>query len=98
MTELADTLLSKEAQECGFPYSPYLCFEENCDAPVALRELLDKGIIKAPVNKFYKKGEFSERINYSLQQWHPDYWKAREQRLDKEQKSKQRKLNEREER
>lgn len=98
MADLADRLLSKEAQECGFMERPYLCFEEDCDAPVAIRELLDKGIIKAQVDDYYKKGEYEKAINDSLQVWHPEYWQAREQRLQKEQKAKQRKSMDREER
>ena len=49
--------LSREAQKCGFMEGAYLCFEEDCDAPVVIRELLDKNLMKAPVNEYYKEGE-----------------------------------------
>ena len=55
LKELADRYFTKEAQACCFPYGNYLCFEEDCDAPVAVRELMDKGIMKAPVNEYYKR-------------------------------------------
>ena len=98
LKELADRYFTKEAQACCFPYGKYLCFEEDCDAPVAIRELLDKGIMKAPVNEYYKRGEYEADINDSLKQWHPQYWQAREQRLQKNEQPKQKKSKAREER
>ena len=98
VASLADRYLAKEAQACCFPYTNYLCFEEDCDAPVAIRELLDRGFMKAPVNEYYKPGEYEEAINDSLKQWHPQYWQAREQRLQREVEPKQKKVKEREER
>lgn len=90
--KVADQVLSPEAQKCCYPFGDYLCYEEDCDAPVAIREFLDKGLMKAPVNDYFKKGEYSRCINESLQQWHPDYWQIYEQ------KAKQRKSKDREER
>ena len=98
VASLADRYLAKEAQACCFPYTNYLCFEEDCDAPVAIRELLDRGFMKAPVNEYYKPGEYEEAINDSLKQWHPQYWQAREKRLQREVEPKQKKAKEREER
>ena len=69
--------LSREAQKCGFMDGAYLCFEEDCDAPVVIRELLDKNLMKAPVNEFYKEGEYAECIDRALKQWHPRYWAYR---------------------
>ena len=48
--DLADKVFRKEAKECGFAEGVYLCFEEDCDGPVALRELMDKKLYQAPVN------------------------------------------------
>ena len=98
LTEYADHLLTEDARKCGSVCGCYLCFEEDCAAPVAIRELLDKGIMKAPVNEHYKEGEYSEIINGCITRWNPEYWKAREQRLRKEQKAKQKKSRSREER
>ncbi len=77
--EIADKVLSKEAQKCGVIDGSYICFEEDCDAPVAIRELLDKGLQKAPVDDYYKEGDYSNIINRSLQKWHPEYWKYHEE-------------------
>ena len=98
LRELADEYLSKEAQAVGFIEGRYLCFEEDCDAPVAIRELLDRGFMKAPVNEYYKPGEYEEAINDSLKQWHPQYWQEREQRLQNNEQPKQKKSRSREER
>lgn len=98
LKEYAEQLLTEEARKCGFAYGRYFCFEEDCAAPVAKRELLDKGIMKAPVNEYYKEGEYSEIINGYIKRWNPEYWKSREQRLQKEQKAKQKKSRSREER
>ena len=56
LREYAEHLLTEEARKCGFEYGRYLCFEEDCAAPVAKRELLDKGILEAPVNEFFQRG------------------------------------------
>lgn len=39
----AARIFSEAAQKCGFWERSYLCFEEDCDAQVALRELMDRG-------------------------------------------------------
>lgn len=87
-------IFSEMAQKCGFWERSYLCFEEDCVAPVALRELMDKGLYAAPVNQYYGPGEYSACIDSSLQHFHPDYWKAREAGLT--QNPQQIKLKERE--
>ena len=43
--------IPQRALDCGFTEGAYLCFEEDCDEPVALRELMDKGMYQAPVNE-----------------------------------------------
>lgn len=80
LRELADEYLSKEAQAVGFIEGRYLCFEEDCDSPVAIRELLDKGLMKAPVNQYYKEGEYSATIDDVIAAWHTDYLQAVEAR------------------
>ena len=75
---IARTVLSPAARKHGFPDGSYYCFEEDCDAPVAIRELLDKGLYTAPVNDYFKPGEYEKAIDRSLQEYHPDYWQARE--------------------
>ena len=61
--EIIDLTLSKAAQKCGFHEGGYLCFEEDCAATVALRELMDKKLFTAPVNDYFKPGEYSKIID-----------------------------------
>lgn len=75
---VAKAVLSPAARKHCFRDGSYYCFEEDCDAPVAIRELLDKGLYTAPVNDYFKPGEYERVINCSLQEYHPDYWKDRE--------------------
>ena len=69
-------LLSPEAQAVG-----YLNFEEDCDAPVVLRELMDSGIIAPRTDNYFRPGEYEACIDRSLQHWNPAYWQARQERL-----------------
>ena len=80
----AEKLLSLEALKCGFIENGYACFEEDCAASVAFRELMDRGLYKAPVNEYWKPGQFEQVIDRSIKQWHPDYWTARESGKTKE--------------
>ena len=75
---VAKAVLSPAARKHCFRDGGYYCFEEDCDAPVAIRELLDKVLYTAPVNDYFKQGEYERVINRSLQEYHPDYWKDRE--------------------
>lgn len=79
--ELAEKVFRKEALDCGFTEGAYLCFEEDCDEPVALRELMDKGMYQAPVNERFAPGAYEAVINDSLQTFHAAYWQAREKTL-----------------
>lgn len=74
-------IFSEAAQKCGFWERDFLCFEEDCDAQVALRELMDRGLFTAPVNQHFGPGEYSACIDSSIQQFHPGYWKAHEDGL-----------------
>ena len=76
--EIIDLTLPKAAQKCGFHEGGYLCFEEDCAATVALRELMDKKLFTAPVNDYFKPGEYSKIIDQSVQRYYPEYWAARE--------------------
>lgn len=74
----AKTIFSKAALNCAFRDGGFYCFEEDCDAPVAIRELIDRGLFTAPVNAYWKHGEYESCINDSIQRYHGDYWQARE--------------------
>lgn len=80
--EMVDTLLSEPAKDIGFfeEYG-YMCFEEDCAAPVAFRELLDRNLIATYPGFNGTEAEFAEVINKSCQRWHPEYWAAREKLL-----------------
>ena len=95
--ELAGKEFRKAARDCGFVEGAWLCYEEDCDGPVALRELMDKKLYQAPVNQYFRPGEYEAVINRSLQTYHPEYWQARAKDLkEKGQPSIQRKKKERE--
>ena len=83
----ASRAFSMAARRYGFVEGGYLCFEEDCEAPVAIRELLDKGLCKAPVNQYYASGEYEAAIDRSIQRYQPEYWQWREQRQPVEQLS-----------
>lgn len=38
----------------------------------------DDDLHTAPVNDYFKPGEYEKAIDRSLQEYHPDYWQARE--------------------
>ena len=80
--KLAEKIFRKEAMGCGFVEGGYLCFEEDCDAQVALRELMDKKMIQAPVNERFGPGaeydEHGKRWFYELGGGYVDFislWK-----------------------
>ena len=81
---VASKLFSMAVRQYSFVEGGYLCFEEDCEAPVAIRELMDKGLYKAPVNQYYGPGEYEAAIDRSIQQYQPEYWAYRNARLKKE--------------
>ena len=93
--ELAEKIFRKEAMGCGFVEGGYLCFEEDCDAQVALRELMDKKMIQAPVNEYFGPGAYEAVINSSVQIHHPEYWQAREKAISEQNRQAKKKGRER---
>ena len=87
--------LSPAAKRCGFRRGGYLCFEEDCDAQVALRELMDKKMIQAPVNERFGPGAYEAVINSSVQIHHPEYWQAREKAISEQNRQAKKKGRER---
>ena len=75
-SQMAGTLLSPQARKYGFREGGYVCFEEDAAASVALRELLDKKLIRAPLR--FTREEYSRIIDESVQRFYPDYWQAHE--------------------
>lgn len=79
--DVAEKVFSGAARKCGFIEGRYLCFEEDCDEQVALRELMDKKLFKAPVNDRFPPGQYEKVIDASIQAYHPDYWDFRKTHL-----------------
>lgn len=69
-----DKLLSPMAQQYGFVDGPWHCYEEDCDAPIVIRELLDKGLYTAPITAHFGPGEYSAAIDSSLRHSRLRYW------------------------
>ena len=72
-------VLSPAAKKCGFKDKGYICYEEDAQESVVLRELLDKKLWKIP-DRIKDKGQFEEKLNQSIRQYHPEYWRARQKR------------------
>jgi len=75
-------MLSSSARKCGFKQGGYLCFEEDCQENVVLRELLDKKLWNVP-DRIRDKAAFEENINKSIREYNPEYWRARQTGLEK---------------
>ena len=84
---MASKLFSRVARAYSFVEGGYLCFEEDCEAPVAIRELMDKGLYKATVNQYYGPGEYEAAIDRSIQRYQPEYWTYRERRLHQQERN-----------
>lgn len=75
--------LSPAAQKCGMKHGGFLCFEEDADENVVLRELLDKKLWEIP-GRIKDKAAFEESINDNLREYHPEYWRQRQAGREKE--------------
>ena len=76
----AADFLSADARKVAMNESNYLCYEEDCDNCVVMRELLDKQLWQIP-DRISDKVKYEEMINQSLQYWNPEYWESRQKRL-----------------
>jgi len=81
--ERAEQIFSVPALQCAFAENGLCCFEEDCAAAIAIRELMDKGLFTAPVNKYFAAGKYERIINDTVQRYFPRYWAARETALAK---------------
>ena len=70
-------VLSPAAKKCGFKDKGYICYEEDAQESVVLRELLDKKLWKIP-DRIKDKERFEENLNQSIRQYNPEYWRARQ--------------------
>ena len=78
----AAMLLSPEARKCSCWDGGYLWFEEECCEQVVLRELMDKKLWSPPAHRITELSAYEKEINRAIREYHPDYWKAREKRLN----------------
>ena len=65
------------AKKCGFKDKGYICYEEDAQEGVVLRELLDKKLWNIP-DRIKDKAQFEENLNQSIRQYNPEYWRARQ--------------------
>ena len=77
----AAAILSPAAKKCGFKDKGYLCYEEDAQESVVLRELLDKKLWHIP-ERIKDREKFEETINQSIRRYNPDYWRARQSGLE----------------
>ena len=84
-SEKSSSVLSDVAQNIGFSWGGYQCYEEDCAATVAIQELIDRNLFPIPVNEYYKEGEYKSIIERNAQQFYPEYWESRTQLLSAEQ-------------
>lgn len=76
VSQEVSAMLSPAARKCGFKQGGFLCFEEDSQEAVVLRELLDKKLWSIP-ERIKDKAAFEENINKSLREYNPEYWRAR---------------------
>ena len=72
--------LSEYAREIALKDDNYLCFEQDCDEQLVIRELLDRQLWEIP-NYIADKNKAVEDMNSSVQGWHPEYWESRQKSL-----------------
>jgi hypothetical protein len=79
VTQDMTAAFSPAALKCGVKHNGYICFEDSGAKDVALRELLDKKLWAFP-GEAKDSAAFEEKINKSLRENQPQYWRLRENR------------------
>jgi len=72
-----ELILSPAARKYGQRKNGFLCYEEDTEESIVMRELLDKKLWEIP-DRIQDKAAFEESINKTLKKYHPDYWRSRE--------------------
>ncbi len=72
----AAELLSPAAVNCGFKERGFICFEEDTQTAVVIKEMLDKNLWKIPEHFKDGKEKYAEIINDSVARWNPEYLDA----------------------
>jgi len=73
-------ILSPAAKKCGDKYFGYLAYEEDCQANIVMRELMDKKLWTP--NHTTDKAGFEQRLNDSIVKYNPDYWRSRQSGIE----------------
>ena len=73
-----EMILSPAARKLGQRKNGFLCYEEDTEEAIVLRELLDKKLWEIP-DRIQDRAKFEESINKTLREYHPEYWRSREQ-------------------
>lgn len=83
----AKAIFSSEARKNAFQENGYTCFEEDAAATLAIRELLDKNLCRYQYPFIHESIEnLSRMINRTIQEYYPEYWQARQKKLESKQK------------
>ena len=69
--------LSPAARKCGQRQNGFLCYEEDSAEAIVFRELLDKKLWDIP-DRIKDRVAFEESIDNTLREYHPEYWRSRE--------------------
>jgi len=72
-----EEFLSPAARRYGQRKNGFICFEQDADEEIVLRELLDKKLWDIP-DRIRNRAAFVENINTALRRNHPGYWRSRE--------------------
>lgn len=73
-----EEFLSPAARKQGQRQNGFLCYEANTAEAIVFRELLDKRLWDIP-DRIKNRTAFEENINKTLREYHPEYWRSREQ-------------------
>ena len=89
-SEIAKTVLSREAQKIAQKDNGWHFYEEDCAYAAAMREIVDKDLF-SDINSYFSRqynkkpdeflSQYNDVINTSLQRWFKSYWDKRETAL-----------------
>ena len=72
-----EAFLSPAARKQGQRQNGFLCYEEDSAEAIVFRELLDKKLWDIP-DRIRDRAAFEESIDKTLREYHPEYWRSRE--------------------
>jgi hypothetical protein len=78
---IAERELSEEARRCGLERGDWIYFEEDCQAFVVYRELLDRNAKWNLRDITATRTGFEQHVNENIKSFNPEYWGYRLWRL-----------------